>query len=153
MDDLDLGFLPGINVEPEIVFRENTHAEDKGYKTETRFQSLAADHGIETFWPRFHATKVDCIARKTPEKTFSVQIKTAWLKPNGTYKFPIGTHSSKNYSPETSYYKSGDFDIMAAYMPDIDVFAFYFLDDICGKSSFVWKPRNGQAENNWEIFF
>ena len=119
----------------------------------------ATSRDWQVFLPNTHHTKVDMILMKPPGRPITVQVKKGCLqrqaKPHhaASWKVLIGScksSSTTSKAPRLNRYQVGDFDIMAVYIAELDVFAFYKLADIAGRSSMRWNERRSRR-NNWEL--
>lgn len=80
----------------------------------------------------------------------SVQVKRAWLDPvRKIYQVKVsrrGTRQKKGVK-----YKAGDFDILAAYLPDVNQFVLWNFDEIKMRGKISYTPRRHRAPGNWEL--
>lgn len=63
---------------------------------------------------------------------------------------PSCAANPKDFGLRYRKYEKGDFDVLAAYILERDVFAFYKLSDVHGLSSTRWDIS--KRSDNWEIF-
>jgi hypothetical protein len=121
----------------------------KGEIAETLFIAGAMVHDWEVFVPFGHAQTTDvCIVkpRKAPVK---VQVKTAALAEAGGYQ--IGTQKSSGGKKKHMAYQAGDFDVLAAYLQDLNQFVFWAAEDIINKQTVRYCPTRHRQPNNWEL--
>jgi len=135
---------------------------DVGSFAEMRFCTLAVQKGYEVFLPFCHSTKSDVIVNSIFSRPIRIQIKKATYQKKernnhaDNWKFMIGSgrpscaRNPKDYGIRYRKYEKNEFDILAAYILERDVFVFYELDEICGASSCRWNEQ--MKFNNWDIF-
>jgi hypothetical protein len=135
---------------------------DIGAFAEMRFCGMAISLGFEVFLPFSHSTKTDVILLSMESKPIRVQVKKATYQKkqnanHGDYwKFMVGSGRPSCAANPTDYglryrkYEKDDFDVLAAYILERDVFAFYNLSEIHGSSTCRWDAN--KRSNNWEIF-
>jgi hypothetical protein len=135
---------------------------DIGAYAEMRFCGMALSHGFEVFLPFSHSTKTDVILLSLDSDPIRVQVKKATFQKKNqshhidSWKFMVGSGrpscaaNPNDYGVRYRKYALNDFDILAAYILERDVFAFYKLTDIQGLSSYRWDAT--KTANNWEIF-
>jgi hypothetical protein len=120
-------------------------------------EAKARDYVIWLPWG--HSQKADVCIWRPPQRPVTVQVKRGFQNGNsfGVYVGAArGGHTKKRRRaaglPVDPYrkYKTGDFDVLAMYVPPADAFYFWRLEDICGQGS-VSKPVNA-AFNNWSVF-
>jgi hypothetical protein len=76
-----------------------------------------------------------------------VQVKTAYEDgQRGSYSVNVGRGSSSKVA-----YQSGDFDVLAAYLPDRNQFVFWTLDDLQGRKKLRYDPTRHRQPGNWEL--
>jgi len=138
------------------VISSNNHVGDI---SELTFVLEAKKRGYDVFSPFGHSTKADLVIRKPSCKCLTIQVKTGtYQKPKMSHhlerwKFMVGSGrpscaaNPNDYGLRYKKYKRGDFDVLAAFIPEREVFSFYLLDDIVGKSSITWTV--GNQEWNW----
>lgn len=123
-----------------------------GLLAEIKFCEKAIQAGYDTFIPLGHSQKIDLIICKPSERPISIQIKKArQVSPD---RWRICTKSGNKYSANKGVtyckYKAGDFDVLAAYIAELDQWSLWWLDEVDGKSSIRWNPANGR-KNNFDI--
>ena len=144
---------------PEVSLRGVSDTCDAGTVAETMLAAEAAKRGWTVFVPFGHAQKTDIVLTRGRDPAIRIQVKRAtWQrKGSGSYKFMIGAGrpscaaNPNDYGLRYRRYESGDFDFLAAFIPDYEIFAFYRLSDIVGKSSHHWRPDPGHPRDNWDI--
>jgi hypothetical protein len=146
---------------PEVEKRSISETCDIGAYAEMRFCGMAMSLGYEVFLPFSHSTKTDVILLTLDSKPIRVQVKKAtYQKKNqshhcDSWKFMVGSGrpscaaNPMDYGLRYRKYEINDFDILAAYILERDVFAFYDLSEIHGLSSCRWDIT--KRTNNWEI--
>jgi hypothetical protein len=79
----------------------------------------------------------------------SVQVKRAWITKGGRYSVRAARRGTKNI-PE-KVYKAGDFDILAAYLPDRNQFVLWRFDEIKQRKKISYTPRLHRQPDNWDL--
>lgn len=120
----------------------------KGCISETLLKLECLKRGITPFEPSHPNTKADLILINEKGTKISVQVKRAtFCKSAGGWLVPTCTKIARN--KPVRRYVHGDFDVLAAHIPDGDVFCFWPVDFIGGRTGVVWK--NGSSpRDNWE---
>lgn len=133
-----------------------------GALAEMKFCCAAMSRGYEVFLPLSHSTKTDVVLLGHKINPIRVQIKKATYQKKAkshyleSWKFMVGSGrpscaaNPSDYGERYRKYNKNDFDILAAYILERDVFAFYNLSEIFGISSLHWNV--GNPSNNWEVF-
>ena len=139
-----------------------------GDAVEAAFAYWAIQQGFEIFQPLSHHTKTDVVIRKPNGPFIGVQIKKGSLQKQSTpnhkkrWKFLLGSglpsvtrskkdNDRKDKRKRYNLYKSGDFQILAVFIMELETWAFYRLEDVIGNASKSWNQTDG-PHNNWEIF-
>ena len=111
---------------------------------------------VELFLPTSHRTKVDVALCRPGSKLVRVQIKKATnqkLK-NGElgsgFKFMVGSSQGGSSISKVKRYTKGMFDVLALYILEHNIWAFYSLEDIEGTVSKRWSKNIGPI-NNWDL--
>ena len=116
-----------------------------GAVSEMYFCAEAGARGWEVYVPFGHAQAADVCIHKPPGKSVTVQVKTAgWDM--GSYAIMV----SRGKSSKTAYL-AGDFDVLAAYLPDRRQFVFWTLADLRGRKRLRYHPVRHRQPNNWEL--
>lgn len=108
---------------------------------------------VEIFLPTSHRTKVDVALCKPGKPLVRVQIKKATNQKlsNGdtgkSFKFSVGSGASGSTKEK---YKTGQFDVLAVYVMEHNMWAFYDLSKIQGVIAKRWSMKNGPI-NNWDL--
>jgi hypothetical protein len=76
----------------------------------------------------------------------TVQVKTATID-RGDYCLPTKRGRGTTARP----YSAGDFDILAAYLPNRKQFVFWSFADIRGRQKVRYNPTRHRKPNNWEL--
>jgi hypothetical protein len=130
-----------------------------GDAAEAAFVYHATLRKYNVFLPTSHHSKCDMVIKPPSGALIGIQVKkaTRQRKPSGAFgdswKFMIGSGKPWNpdrNAPRYTLYEDRDFDIMAAYIMEYDMWAFYHLSCISGKSSKRWSKKLGPI-NNWEL--
>ena len=120
----------------------------------------ATKKGYAVYLPFGHQTKTDMILMKDGSKPVTVQVKKGSLqrkrKPHhaSSWKALVGScrsSSSTSIGPRLKRYKKNDFDVLALYIQELNLFGFYELNAITGRSSMRWNEGKSRR-NNWDIF-
>jgi hypothetical protein len=48
-------------------------------------------------------------------------------------------------------YAAGDFDILAAWLPDIEEFVLWRFEEICERKRIRYSPRRHRQPSNWQL--
>jgi len=128
-----------------------------GTMAEIKFLNECAQRGITCFVPIGHAQKADCVVWCPPTRPVTVQVKKAYLGPgHRTWKIqtcstkPTCLLNPKDFGQRYTNYADGDFDILAAYIGELDCFALWRLHEISGGTSIRWDSNAGR-KNNFDV--
>ena len=121
---------------------------DKGDHAEFLFCAAAAGKGYKILVPWGHSGTSDIWVMKPPSRPISIQIKRAWYDAK-----------RKNYGITVargcefkSAYKRGDFDILAAYLPDQDKFVLWTFGQVAGRKRIAYTQHCAdQQPDNWDV--
>ena len=161
MSDENLFDLSDYTIEREIS-QAISETCNIGAYAEMKFCCAAMSNGYEVFLPMSHSTKTDVVLLSMNTIPIRVQVKKATYQKSRmshhleSWKFMIGSGrpscaaNPQDYGVRYRKYEDNDFDILAAYILEKDVFAFYNLADIQGASSMRWDIS--KRMNNWDIF-
>ena len=119
----------------------------KGASAELLFCAVAGAKGYEIIIPWGHSSTVDVWMRKPPYRPMSVQVKTATLIASG-YHISV-KRATAGGRPRP--YEKGDFDVLAAWLPDIEQFVLWTFDDIKGRITICYNPARHRQPDNWEL--
>ena len=123
----------------------------KGEIAEVLFAAGAMVNDWEIFLPLGHAQTTDVCVVKPWMAPVRVQVKTAWWDDNiNAYQIPV--RRSGSYSGKKKPYVSGDFDVLAGYLPELNQFVFWSFADISGRQKINYSPARHRKPNNWELF-
>ena len=119
----------------------------KGELAETLFIAGAMVHDWEVFTPFGHAQTADLCLVRPGSRPITVQVKTGTID-RGAYHVSVkrGTRGI-NSRP----YAVGDFDVLAAYLPDRNQFVLWTFEDICSRVSIRYSPERHRQPSNWEL--
>jgi hypothetical protein len=115
-----------------------------GAVSELLFCAQAGMRGWSVFTPVGHAHTVDVCLVKPGGRPIGVQVKTAHVSRDG-YQFNASRPMSK------TAYIEGDFDVMAAWLPDIEEFVFWTLACIAGRKAVRYSPKRHRQPGNWDL--
>ena len=122
---------------------------EKGDHSELLFCAEVAVRGFKVLVPWGHSATSDVWIVKPQGRPISVQVKRAWLNPkrNGVYGISVA-----NGSAVKTAYKHGDFDLLAAYLPDQNKFVFWGFPEIRGRKRICYtQARADRQPDNWEV--
>jgi len=121
-----------------------------GVTAEIAFSLKVYPMGYDVYLPLGHAQKTDLIIRKPPYPPKSIQIKKATAKTNESWQVSTSTKKRTALNGTTwTNYELGDFDILAAYISELDCWALWRIEEIAGKSSIQWNKFSHR--NNFDI--
>lgn len=119
----------------------------KGEIAEQLFAVGAMVRDFEVFVPRGHSQTADLCIVKAGQRPLMVQVKTAHCDTvRGGYSVSAGRGNLIK-----SAYQKGDFDILAAYLPDRNQFVLWTLEDLKGRKKIRYSPERHRKPNNWEL--
>jgi hypothetical protein len=119
----------------------------KGEISEQLFAVGAMVRDFEIFAPRGHSQAADLCIVKAGQRPLMVQVKTAYFDgARGEYSVNVGRGSVNKTA-----YRQGDFDILAAYLPDRNQFVLWTLEDLKGRKKVRYSPERHRKPNNWEL--
>jgi hypothetical protein len=119
----------------------------KGAVVEMFFYAEAGKKGWDVYVPLGHSHAADVIIFKPPASPVSVQIKTATYNPQ---KDSYGVMASRGLGPRVAYC-AGDFDILAAWLPQEEKFVLWRFDEIRERKKIYYTPRLHRQPDNWEL--
>ena len=110
---------------------------DTGSIAELEFLPRAKRNGWHVYSPHGHSTPADVILFRPPSKPVSIQIKKGvWQKEQSKWKIMVGSGkpscaaNPKDYGTRYTRYQRGDFDVLAMYVDERDLFVFWSLDEL-----------------------
>ncbi len=119
----------------------------KGELSESLFIVGAQACNWEIFTPFGHAQTTDVMLTRSGVRPIGVQVKTATLD-RGAYHVSVKRATGgRNARP----YEIHDFDVLAAYLPDLNQFVFWTFDDISNRVSVRYDPNKHRRPGNWEL--
>ncbi len=77
----------------------------------------------------------------------TVQVKTAKLTDRGDYHI----NAKRGGGDTTRPYAAGDFDILAAYLPDRNQFVFWSFEDVRSRQTVRYHPDRHRQPGNWSL--
>ena len=116
----------------------------KGDMAEMLFAAAAIVHGWEIYMPFGHAQTTDVCLLKPLTSPLKVQVKTAWWDQSAN---SYAVFAKKG----TRAYDRGDFDVLAAYLPDLNQFVLWSFEDISGRQKIRYSPERHRKPSNWEL--
>ena len=124
----------------------------RGCISETLFKLECMRRGMMPFEPSHPDTKCDAIVQNKKGALVRIQVKRAsrdqkaWVVNTSTISAHRPASNEKRFAIP---YVRGDFDFLAAHIPDGDVFCFWTLEFIAGRTGMRWQSGLSPA-NNWE---
>ena len=120
----------------------------KGEIAEQLFAVGAMVRDYEIFTPKGHSQTADLCLVKSGQRPLMVQVKTAYVEGDrgGTYSINVSRGASSKAA-----YAHGDFDVLAAYLPDRNQFVLWTLADLQGRKKLRYHPDRHRSPNNWEL--
>ncbi len=119
----------------------------KGEISETLFIAGAMVHDWEIFTPFGHAQTTDVMLTRSGVRPIGVQVKTATLD-RGAYHVSVKRATG---GQKARPYEIHDFDVLAAYLPDLNQFVFWTFDDISNRVSVRYDPNKHRKPGNWDL--
>tara|TARA_R110002020_G_C16018474_1_gene751762 strand:- start:212 stop:691 length:480 start_codon:yes stop_codon:yes gene_type:complete len=122
----------------------------KGCISEAIFKLECMKRGMMPFEPSHPDTKCDVIVQNKRGKLIGVQVKRACCPPSLGAGWQVNTATVSSRKKRTAVpYATGDFDFLAAHIPDGDVFCFWTLEFIARRTTVLWQSGISPS-NNWE---
>jgi hypothetical protein len=119
----------------------------KGTSAEVRFIFDADERGWKVYVPLGHAHAADLIILRPPKRPVTVQVKTATYNP---HRNNYGVMTSRGKKTKKAYAR-GDFQILAAWLPDRKQFVFWRFDEIKKRKKINYTPRLHRQPDNWDL--
>lgn len=121
-------------------------ATDKGAHAELLFCAEAGARGYSIFTPLVGSPKADVCLKRGQGPYIGVQIKRACLSTqhDGFYKVNTASRTSGRYS-------AGDFDVLAAYLPDLKEFVFWHIGEVSQYGQISYSPKKHRSPANWDL--
>ena len=119
----------------------------KGELAETLFIAGAMVHDWEVFTPFGHAQTADLCLVRPGSRPITVQVKTGTID-RGAYHVSV-KRGTKGINARP--YAAGDFDVLAAYLPDRNQFVLWAFEDICSRVSIRYSPERHRQPGNWSL--
>lgn len=119
---------------------------EKGTHAELLFCAEAGARGWQVLIPMGHVSTVDVWIFRPPGRPVSVQVKRAWREVDGDYGVSLARRNVTRVP-----YQKGDFDILAAYLPDLHQFVLWRFDDINGRKKIRYSPKRHRQPENWGL--
>jgi hypothetical protein len=120
---------------------------EKGHCAEARFVYEVCDRGWKVYVPIGHAHAADIIIHRPPHHPVPVQVKTATYYANrDDYGFKCGRGKNRVIP-----YIVGDFQILAAWLPNLQKFVFWRFDEIADRKKICYTPRLHRQPDNWDL--
>ena len=123
-------------------------ATQKGELAEMMFMASAVIKGWHVFIPHGHAQMADMCLVRPSRRPLLVQVKTASkdIERPADYAVNVGRGNSSKLA-----YKSGDFDVLAAFLPDRNEFVMWTLEDLQGRLRLRYSPERHRKPGNWNL--
>ncbi len=130
----------------ELLTKPELSACRKGEIAEALFAASAMVMDFEVFTPKGHSQTADLCIVKSGQRPLMVQVKTAYFDGiRGDYSVNLGRGLTKEA------YRTGDFDVLAAYLPDLNQFVLWTLEDLKGRKKLRYSPERHRRPSNWEL--
>ena len=130
----------------ELLTKPELSACRKGEIAEALFAASAMVMDFEVFTPKGHSQTADLCLVRSGCRPMTVQVKTAYFDGiRGDYSVNLGRGLTKEA------YRTGDFDVLAAYLPDINQFVLWTLEDLKGRKKLRYSPERHRKPSNWEL--
>jgi hypothetical protein len=120
---------------------------EKGTSAEVRFIFEADGRGYKVYLPIGHAHATDIVILRPKKRPACIQIKTATYYPR---RDAYGVSTSRG-SKNKKIYARGDFQILAAWLPDRQKFVFWRFDEIRKRKKINYTPRLHRQPDNWDL--
>ena len=121
---------------------------EKGTHAELLFCAEVTARGAQVLIPMGPTGSTVDVWIVSNGRPVSVQVKRAWPR-NNRYHVKVARCGTKK-KPQRIY-KVGDFDILAAYLPDVKKFVLWRFDEIKKRTKINYTPRLHRQPDNWEI--
>lgn len=122
---------------------------EKGTHAELLFCAEVTARGLQVLIPMGPTGSTVDVWIVANSRPVSVQVKRAWVSKRGLYSVKVARRGTKK-KPQTAY-KVGDFDILAAYLPDSGRFVLWRFDEIKKRKKISYTPRLHRQPDNWEL--
>lgn len=117
----------------------------KGDMAEMLFVAGAIVHGWEIYMPFGHAQTTDVCLLRPFTAPIKVQVKTAWWD-DAERSYAVFLRRTQMQT-----YARGDFDVLAAYLPDLNQFVLWSFEDIKKRKKIRYSPERHRKPSNWEL--
>lgn len=121
-----------------------------GAVSELLFCAQAGMRGWSVFTPLGHAHTVDVCLVRPGVRPIGVQVKTAAVTRDQEYHLQTSRGKGGSLAGKTAYVK-GDFDVLAAWLPDIEEFVLWTLEDLSGRMTVRYSPKRHRQPGNWDL--
>jgi hypothetical protein len=119
----------------------------KGEIAEQLFAAAAMVHDFDIFVPVGHAQTADLIIMRPGSRPLAVQVKTGYIE-EGYDSYSVNVGRGKLIK---TAYKAGDFDVLAAYLPDLNQFVLWTFEDLQGRKKLRYSPTRHRKPGNWKL--
>jgi len=130
---------------PEDAARKMSHCR-RGDLTEALFIAGCIVYDWEIFKAFGHDHTADWVLVRGALR-LTVQVKTARLTDRGDYHINAKRGSANTTRP----YAAGDFDVLAAYLPDRNQFVFWSFEDVRSRQTVRYHPDRHRQPGNWNL--
>lgn len=122
-----------------------------GDLSESIFAVEGIRRGYTVYTPNVgHSHPADAIVVKPPGRPISVQLKTATIDKGRNQSYSVQVCRGRGLTKMP--YQLGDFDILAAWLPDIQLFVFWHFAEIAARKKICYSPLRHRTPDNWEVF-
>ena len=118
----------------------------RGDLTEALFIAGCIVYDWETFKAFGHDHTADWVLVRGAFR-LTVQVKTARLTDRGDYHI----NAKRGGGETTRPYAAGDFDVLAAYLPDRNQFVFWSFEDVRNRQTVRYHPDRHRQPGNWNL--
>lgn len=124
---------------------------EKGTHAELLFCAEATSRKFNVLIPMGPTSStVDVWVAPVAGRPISVQVKRAWIDvKRRLYQVKVSRRGTRK--KKQAKYKVGDFDILAAYLPDVNQFVLWKFKEIKKRSKISYTPRLHRQPGNWEL--
>lgn len=116
--------------------------------SESIFATEALRRGWWVYTSNGHARPADAIIVRPPLRPITIQIKTATYYAD---RDAYGVMACRGKGAVKMSYLKGDFDILAAWLPNVERFVFWRFDEIAERKKINYSPRLHRQPDNWDL--
>lgn len=121
-----------------------------GDLSESIFAVEAIRRGYTVYTPNVgHSHPADAVVVKPPSRPISMQLKTATIDKGRNCSYSVQVCRGRGKTKVS--YQLGDFDILAAWLPDRQLFVFWHFAEIAERKKVCYSPLRHRAPDNWDL--